>query len=144
MLKDKTDIGPILDPAGKQVGTHPGVAFFTIGQRHGLGLAGTEPRYVTSIDPKRNAIFVGDKASLLRSSLIVQDLNWISIERIKAKVDVSVKLRSTGEMIASSIEPQGTDQVKIVFKEPQVAPAPGQTLVFYEGDRVLGSGVVTE
>lgn len=142
LLKDKTGVGAILDSTGKQVGTHPGVAFFTIGQRHGLGLAGKEPRYVTSIDPKRNAIFVGDKASLLCSCVLVQDLNWISVERIEVRMNAGVKIRSTGDMILSLIEPVGTEQAKVVFKNAQVRPAPGQTLVFYDGDRVLGSGVI--
>ncbi|PPD58400.1 tRNA 2-thiouridine(34) synthase MnmA [Dehalogenimonas etheniformans] len=143
LLKGKTDNGLILDANGKQVGTHPGVAFFTIGQRHGLGLSGAEPLYVTEIDPIRNSLTVGDKVSLMRSSVLVQDLNWISVERIKVRLGAGVKIRSSGKMVSVLLEPEGTDRVMVLFKEPQIAPAPGQTVVFYDDDRVLGSGVMT-
>ncbi|XUW99694.1 MAG: tRNA 2-thiouridine(34) synthase MnmA [Dehalogenimonas sp.] len=134
--------GPILDEIGERLGTHPGVAFFTMGQRHGLGLSGTEPRYVTAIDPIRNAIIVGGRDSLFHTAVLVEDLNWISVDHLDFGMEVTAKIRSGCSLVKAWIEPFGANQVKIIFENPQMAPAPGQTAVFYTGDVVLGSGII--
>ncbi|TFG46392.1 MAG: tRNA 2-thiouridine(34) synthase MnmA [Dehalococcoidia bacterium] len=135
--------GPILDEAGTVLGSHSGVAFFTLGQRQGLGLSSKDPLYVIRIEPERNALIVGGKNALYQSELLAGDLNWISIESLTSSLDVTVKIRSGASPIAARIEPYGPDKVRVLFDEPQMAPTPGQAVVFYDGEVVVGSGIIT-
>jgi tRNA-specific 2-thiouridylase len=144
LVNQETGAGAIVDEAGRQLGTHPGVSFFTIGQRHGLGLSGTEPRYVTAIDPIHNAVIVGGRESLFTSTVVVEDLNWISIEHLDRGMVVMAKIRSGSHMVSAWIEPYVTNQVRVTFEESQMAPAPGQAAVFYTGDVVAGSGIIVK
>lgn len=142
LLNQSTEAGPILDETGHVLGTHQGVAFFTIGQRHGLGLIGTEPWYVTNIDAERNEIIVGRRESLFHIGILVDDLNWISIEHLDSGREITAQIRSGAPAAAAWIEPLDSRQIKVTFKEPQMAAAPGQTVVFYEGDVVVGGGTI--
>ncbi len=143
LLGHGSEAGPILDESGRVLGIHPGIASFTIGQRHGLGLIGPEPRYVTAIDAERNAIIVGRRESLFRDVILVVGLNWISIERLDSGRETAAQIRSGAPAAAAWIEPLDTRQTRVTFKEPQVAPAPGQAVVFYEGDVVVGGGTLS-
>ncbi|MEN8614019.1 tRNA 2-thiouridine(34) synthase MnmA [Dehalogenimonas sp. THU2] len=134
--------GPILDESGKVLGSHPGVAFFTLGQRQGLGLAAKEPLYVIRIEPEQNAIIVGGKEAVYRSEVLANDLNWISIENLTSSLDVAARIRSGASPVPARIESLGPDRIKVVFNEPQMAPAPGQAIVLYDGEVVVGSGVI--
>lgn len=136
--------GPILNVKGKVVGEHKGIAFYTIGQRRGLGVQSLKPLYVIDIDPKMNSITIGDRTDAMETSFKVRELNWVSIESLKEPVMANVKVRSTMKEVPSTIIPDGGDAVEVEFEEPQWAPAPGQSAVFYDGDTVIGGGVIQQ
>ncbi|MEW6242672.1 MAG: tRNA 2-thiouridine(34) synthase MnmA [Bacillota bacterium] len=135
--------GPILDEQGNRLGTHGGVAHFTIGQRRGIGISSPYPLYVLRIEPNRNAIIVGPRESLYRSALICEDLNWISVEGIDAPMRVHAKIRYTAPEAPATLFPCGRDEVRVEFDEPQFAITPGQAAVFYHGDTVVGGGTIS-
>ncbi|MBI4825004.1 MAG: tRNA 2-thiouridine(34) synthase MnmA [Nitrospirae bacterium] len=133
--------GQVLNMEGKVLGEHKGIAFYTIGQRKGLGIQSLMPSYVIDIDPKKNIITIGGREDALRKSFKVNCLNWISIEELKEPLRAKVKVRSTMTEAQSTLMPDG-DSVNVEFDEPQWAPAPGQSAVFYDGDTVIGGGVI--
>jgi tRNA-specific 2-thiouridylase len=144
LMCDEAESGPILDEAGNTLGQHSGIANFTIGQRQGLGIAAKDPLYVIRLEPERNAVIVGSKDSVYRSEISAGDLNWISIDGLHNSICVTARIRSGARPVAAKITPatDGT-AVDVVFNEPQMAPAPGQAIVFYDGDVVVGSGIIT-
>jgi tRNA-specific 2-thiouridylase len=132
--------GPILDQAGAVIGTHSGIARYTIGQRRGLGLATASPHYVIDIDPGRNAVLVGDADALLRRAVVVERVNWIVPP--PPPEAVTVRVRHASADVPATVRLQGEDQVTIRFAAPQRAAAPGQAVAFYAGDIVLGGGII--
>ncbi|RJR19416.1 MAG: tRNA 2-thiouridine(34) synthase MnmA [Nitrospiraceae bacterium] len=134
--------GPVIDSGGKQLGEHKGIMFYTIGQRRGLGISSLKPLYVAGIDHHNNTITVGSREDSLRKSLIVRELNWISIMELTVPLRVDVKIRSTMKEVPSTISPGMNNTVKVEFDEPQWAPATGQSAVFYSGDTVMGGGII--
>ena len=134
--------GPILDKTGNMLGEHRGVSFYTVGQRKGLGISAKEPLYVTDINLERNAIIVGSKEELYHDELIASGLNWIAIERLQQPADVKTKIRYRHQEAEAVIAPLDEDKVYIRFKEPQMAITPGQAVVFYDDDTVIGGGTV--
>lgn len=134
--------GPFVDTAGRRLGTHGGIPFYTVGQRRGLGLAADEPLYVIRIDRERNAIIVGRRAELLADGLIANEPNWISIPAPSEPRQARVKIRYNAEAVACTLEPLPEGAVRVRFATPQSAVAPGQAAVFYDGDVVLGGGVI--
>lgn len=133
--------GPVLSMEGKVLGEHKGIAFYTIGQRKRLGVQSSTPLYVVEIDMKNNSITIGNRDDALKKRFKVKELNWISIGSLKEPVRAKVKVRSTMTEVLSTITPDG-DAVIVEFDEPQWAPAPGQSAVFYDGDIVIGGGVI--
>lgn len=134
--------GPIIDTSGKTIGNHKGISFYTIGQRKRLGISSLKPHYVTDIDRKTNIITVGSREDTLKKTLNVKALNWISIESLSKSLQTHVKIRSTMKEVPAIISPLGNERVKVEFEEPQWAPAPGQSAVFYNGDMVIGGGII--
>jgi len=135
--------GAVLDQKGRVVGTHQGIAFYTIGQRRGLDVTGPEPLYVTAIDPEANTITVGTVDDLLRPALVASELNFISIPELDRPLVVTVKIRYRAPAVPATIYPgPGADEVTVVFDEPVRAITPGQAVVFYQGDVVVGGGVI--
>ena len=134
--------GKILDTTGKIVGEHRGIAFYTIGQRRGLGIASPHPRYVVCIDPSRNVIVVGSRDEAMKKILKVRDINWIGLDSLTGPVEAHVKIRSTMSEAPALLRPGSSGTVIVDFQEPQWAPAPGQSAVFYGGDSVLGGGII--
>lgn len=134
--------GPIFDTSGKRIGSHNGIAFYTIGQRKGLGLSSPVPLYVSNIDHRNNTITVGSRQDATRKSLSVQDINWISVEKLTGPIQVNVKFRSTMPGVPATIIPDGDSNVLVEFDDPQWAPAPGQSAVLYDKDIVLGGGTI--
>ena len=132
--------GPILDTKGRVLGTHKGIYCYTIGQRKGLGISSPEPYYVIKIDTVRNAIHVGPQEEAKIRSFVVEDLNWI-VAPEKSSFRATVKVRSMMEARPAAVE-MLKEGVKVTFDEPQWAPAPGQSAVFYDGDTVIGGGVI--
>jgi tRNA-uridine 2-sulfurtransferase len=136
--------GPIYDLEGRHVGEHRGLAHYTVGQRRGLGLRSERPRYVVTLDPDRNAVIVGDETSVLCPALVAGDLNWIAIPALDGERSVTARIRHGASDIPAVIAPQGPGQVRVTFPERPRAAAPGQAIAFYDGDVVLGGGVIQE
>lgn len=138
--------GLIKDTKGRVLGRHPGIEFFTIGQRRGLGVAFGKPKYVVNIDPAENTITVGSSTELLKSELTASNLNWISISRIEGPTEVQAKIRYNHKPSKATIYPDTStigvweERVRVIFDEPQLAITPGQAVVFYDGDIVIGGG----
>jgi tRNA-uridine 2-sulfurtransferase len=139
----KNDVaGPILDRHGRQLGRHKGLSNYTVGQRKGLGISSAKPLYVTGIDPDRNAVIVGEYREVFRSRLLASKLNWLSIDEPPRPIEVMAKIRARHEAAHALVSLSGNGEALVEFEEPQMAITPGQTVVFYDGDVVLGGGVI--
>lgn len=136
--------GEIVDGSGKVLGRHKGIASYTIGQRRGLGVAHKEPLYVTGIDAKSNRVIVGVKKDVLRRSLTADRLNWISVEGINRPLRIKAKVRYNTKKAPALVTCIGEDLVRVDFDDAQEAPTPGQAVVFYEEDIVVGGGWIRE
>ena len=134
--------GPILNEQGGVVGNHQGILFYTIGQRKGLGISAKEPLYVIAIEPERNAIVVGNKERVLGDELIASNLNWIAITGLAQPITAKAKIRYRHPEAEATIMPLGNDRVYVKFKKPQLAITPGQAIVFYDGEIVIGGGTI--
>ena len=135
--------GPILDREGRHVGTHPGTAFITIGQRKGLGIALGRPVYVTRIDAPSRTVWVGEDEDLLTKGLQASDANWIAGEPPMSGAIVSARIRYLSHPAPARVYPSADREgFRLEFDEPQRAVTPGQSAVLYDGDVVLGGGVI--
>lgn len=136
------DGGDIVHIDGTVMGQHNGVIHFTVGQRRGLGIGGTEdPLYVIRLEPEKHQVIVGPKEALLENSLFIHSLNWIGDMPIPPEGSmVHVKLRSMQEPVSARVMPEVEGHTQVLLQEPQAGVAPGQACVFYEGDRMLGGG----
>lgn len=132
--------GLIVDRKGKVLGRHSGIAFYTIGQRRGLGIALGKPLYVVAIDSDKDVIVVGSEKEILKDELIARDVNWIAIDRLEKPMKVRAKIRYQHREADASITPLSGNRTKVKFKKPQRAITPGQAVVFYDKDVVLGGG----
>jgi tRNA-specific 2-thiouridylase len=133
--------GPILDEAGRTLGEHRGIASYTIGQRHGLGIAAAEPLYVTAIRPERNAVVVGAREMTFTTGLVADDLNWLSAPP-PGPFECKARVRYRHPEAAAAVTPLDDHKVYVKFAAPQMAVTPGQTIAFYDGDTVLGGGTI--
>jgi tRNA-specific 2-thiouridylase len=138
-LRDKLSPGVIINKEGKVLGKHQGIAFYTIGQRKRLG-AHKKPLYVVAIKQKENAIVVGDEGELYQDTLIAEEVNWIEEEEPRYPIKVKARIRYQHPESEAIVEPFGLKKVKVKFTHPQRAPAPGQAVVFYQNDTVVGGG----
>ncbi len=134
--------GEIVDRDERVLGRHRGFWNYTIGQRKGLGIAHPVPLYVLEIDAARNRLVVGPEAETFKRSCIVADGNWIAFDALEAEMSVEVKVRSAGRLVAAVISPLEGGRTLVRFAEPVAAVTPGQSAVFYDGDIVLGGGVI--
>lgn len=133
--------GEIRDAGGRVVGTHKGLHRYTIGQRSGLGLSLGRPVYVVGMDRQANLLVVGDREQALALSLELRQVSWTSAPASPdAVVEVKVRHRGRPSRARVTVRPDGTGRVH--FLEAQWAPAPGQSAVFYDGDAVLGGGII--
>lgn len=132
--------GEIRDADGRVVGHHGGAQGFTVGQRKGLGLSSPIPLYVVNIDVTENAVTVGPRAALDRYSLTASGVNWIAGTPPPAGTRVTAQIRHRHKEAAASVDPLGADRVGVTFDDAQSAVAPGQALVMYAGDEVIGGG----
>jgi len=130
--------GPVFDEGGRLIGEHGGIAFYTIGQRKGLGIATSAPRYVTRIDGEANAIYLGREDKLMSSSLLAERPNWISIDGISGELDCLARIRYGAPKTKCRMYPVEGGGIKVEFASPQRAVTPGQAVVFYDGDIVIG------
>jgi tRNA-specific 2-thiouridylase len=134
--------GPIVDREGRRLGTHRGLADYTVGQRRGLGLAGPAPRYVVDLDPASNTVTVGGPAALERDRLVATDVNFIACDPPAEPIDVEAKIRHNHRAAKARVRVDDDGRAEVVFAEPQRAITPGQSVVWYQGDLVVGGGVI--
>lgn len=132
--------GEIVNLQGEVLGRHRGLSHYTIGQRKGLGISAGKPVFVIGMDTASNRLIVDDEYHLFRKELISTDNNWIGIEDLENPLEVEAKIRSAARPAPAVIEKHGNNQVLVSFQEPQRAITPGQSVVFYQGDLVIGGG----
>jgi len=130
--------GEIVDAEGRHLGRHAGVVDFTVGQRRGIGVSAPTPLYVTEVRPRTNQVVVGRKQDLEVSEVRVSGLNWF-LDPSEAE---SVQVRYNGSPVPCEVEETRDGEVRAILSEPVLGVAPGQSAVFYRGDRVVGGGVV--
>ncbi len=136
--------GDIVNADGRVLGRHNGSAFFTVGQRKGLGLSHPTPLYVQKIDPVTNRVVVGEEDGIYSKSLIAEQVNWVGVEAAISKFEAEVKIRYLHEPAAAEIELLTGNRLQISFKAPQRAVTPGQSVVLYNRDVVLGGGLIAQ
>ena len=133
--------GDIVDTSGRELGQHRGIAFYTIGQRHGLGLSSSKPLYVIKIEPEQNKIVLGHEEELYSQKLAAQKLNWISGKAPRESITVTAKIRYKSKD-SEAVLLFANDSVDVHFVKLQKAVTPGQAIVFYNIDEVLGGGII--
>jgi tRNA-specific 2-thiouridylase len=136
--------GEIVNKAGQVLGQHEGIFGFTIGQRRGIGIPSSRPYYVLRIDPPTNQVIVGHKEDLLAGGLKAYGMHWVSIPPPKKEFRALGKIRYRHAGAACQVIPRGEAEVVVQFDEPQEAITPGQGLVLYEDDCLLGGGWIGE
>jgi len=141
--QDQVTPGPVLDTEGNPIGTHDGVCHYTVGQRKGLGIAAPEPLYVVRIEPETNTIVLGSREEAHSQELTVAEVRWIAGEPPADSFRAQVQIRHRHTPAQCLIDVNKDGCMKAVFDEPQHGVAPGQAAVVYEGDYVLGGGVIS-
>ena len=125
---------------GQVYGEHKGIIHYTVGQRKGLGLSFPQPMYVCGIDPRRNRVVLGKQEELFSREAEAGDINLISVEKLEEPLRVKARVRYRQKEQPATVYQTGPDRLKVVFDEPQRAITPGQSLVLYDGDVVVGGG----
>lgn len=141
LLQIEEQEGNIIDTQGKILGKHKGIWNYTIGQRKGIGISSTEPLYVLELKKDTNEVIIGPADKTFKKSLTAINLNWIGIENLTTEIHAQAKIRSTQSPVEVTLKPSG-EQVNVEFDELQKSIAIGQSVVFYDGDIVLGGGVI--
>jgi tRNA-specific 2-thiouridylase len=134
--------GPILDSTGREIGQHNGLPFYTIGQRRGLGIAWSEPLYVLELDAVRNALIVGPASELGAQRLRVMEASFVAGHAPRLPASVMAKVRYTGREVGATLHPGGDGIVDVRLTTPLRDIAPGQAAVFYQGEILLGGGII--
>ena len=134
--------GNYLDVNGNIVGKHKGVIHYTIGQRKGLGISMGRHIFVASKDPKNNTVTLADEEFIFSDTVILKDINLISVPKISEPMEVEAKLRYRQRPAKCTAIQTGEDEITLKFCEPQRAPAKGQSAVIYDGDIVVGGGII--
>jgi tRNA-specific 2-thiouridylase len=132
--------GELVNTSGEVIGHHNGIHNFTVGQRKGLGLSTGSPLYVIALRGDKKQVVVGGNEELLTRTLRAKRLNWISVEDLHAPMRVHAKIRHKHEPAWATVEKTGDDEVLVTFDDPQRAVTPGQAVVLYDGDVVVGGG----
>ena len=140
--EDEIKAGEVVDEKGQALGEHRGIIHYTIGQRRGLGIASHQPLYVSRIDAANNRLVVSHKAHRSKG-LIATEVNLIAVDRIEQPLPVQVKIRLRHKETDATLYPMDGDQIRILFKKPQMSVTPGQSAVIYAGDTVLGGGIIS-
>jgi len=140
-LEEKLNGGLFVDKNGAILGKHKGYPFYTIGQRKGLDIAFGKPVYVTAIDPNTNTVVLGDEEDLQKTAMTVGKVNWMKYTSVDEPMEALTKIRYKDAGSLSTVSPVG-NEVKVEFYEKAKGIAPGQSAVFYEGDDVIGGGII--
>jgi len=134
--------GKFVDTSGNVLGDHKGIVHYTVGQRKGLGMTFGKPMFVVALDVKNNRVVLGDDSDVFSNSLVASDLNFISIEKPVDGMRVGAKIRYSAKESPATIHVLDNDKIKVTFDVPQRAITPGQAVVFYDGDAVVGGGTI--
>ncbi|KAF0133598.1 MAG: tRNA-specific 2-thiouridylase [Candidatus Saganbacteria bacterium] len=134
--------GLIIDKTGKAVGEHNGIIHYTVGQRKGIGAHKGTPKYVVEINNKNNSIIIGDQKDLLKTELTAENVSFISGKFPTDPINLSAKIRYNSKETEAVLYPESKNKAKIIFKSPQRAVTPGQSVVFYNREEVLGGGII--
>ncbi|GAK52454.1 tRNA/5-methylaminomethyl-2-thiouridylate-methyltransferase [Candidatus Moduliflexus flocculans] len=135
--------GNITNTSGRVLGTHQGIHLYTIGQRKGLGVALGSPRYVVELNPETKAVVIGENQELFSSRFSARDLSMMALERLSAPLNCQVKIRYRNAATPATVLPGETpEEAIVILEQPQRAVTPGQSAVFYDGDIVLGGGII--
>lgn len=135
--------GDFVDGQGKVLGRHQGIIHYTLGQRRGLGVSSNQGRlYVTGIRPEENTVTLGANQELFHRSLTAGQLNLIAMDRLDRPIQVMAKVRYRMAEQPATLEQTGPDTARLTFQQPQRAITPGQSVVFYQDDVVLGGGII--
>lgn len=134
--------GYFVDTEGNRLGMHKGIIHYTVGQRKGLGISFGRPKFVVAIRPNDNTVVLGDADEVFSVGLTASDLNFISIDGLKDEMRVTAKIRYSAREASAIINPLPGNKVEVKFDEPQRAITPGQAIVFYNGDAVIGGGII--
>lgn len=134
--------GPVVDSENRTLAQHKGIGHYTIGQRRGMGISAPHSLYVLSILSRRNTIVVGPEKELYGKTLLASRLNMISPEKITKPLKVKARIRYKHREAEALVIPLDLDKVQVEFEKAQRAITPGQSVVFYDGDRVIGGGVI--
>ncbi|NEU03853.1 tRNA 2-thiouridine(34) synthase MnmA [Clostridium senegalense] len=138
----KVKPGKFVDKSGKVLGDHKGIVYYTIGQRKGLGIALGKPVFVIDIIPEKNQVVLGDEQDIFKNTLIAKDVNLIPFDKVEGEIDVTAKVRYSAKPAKAKLSQVGDNRVKLVFEENQRAITKGQSVVFYDGNYVVGGGVI--
>jgi tRNA-specific 2-thiouridylase len=136
--------GNFVDEKGNVLGRHKGIAYYTIGQRKGLGLSLGKPYFVSKIDKNRNEVVLTDESALFKTTLIAGTVNWVSREAVMEPYEALAKIRYSAKPAPCTIYPLENGQVKVIFADKQRAMTAGQAVVFYEDNFLLGGGTILE
>jgi tRNA-specific 2-thiouridylase len=142
-VAEKEEPGRILDKMGNIVGQHDGIAFYTLGQRKGIGSHKGNPKYVVGIDRVRNVIIIGDQDDTLGKELKADQVMYVSGTTPDKPLKIKAKIRYNSREEAAVLEPTSDSKAKVVFEKSQRSITPGQSVVFYKGDEVIGGGIIS-
>jgi tRNA-uridine 2-sulfurtransferase len=140
-LEQRVDGGNFVDKQGNILGQHKGYPFYTIGQRKGLDITFGKPVYVTAIRPETNTVVLGDEGDLDQQEMMVGKINWMKYDGVTPGMEAITKIRYKDPGTLSNLYPDG-DRLGVRFYEKAKSIAPGQSAVFYEGDEVIGGGII--
>lgn len=135
-------LGDIYSTEGQKLGRHRGIAFYTVGQRKGLGLTAPHPLYVVQIDAQSNRVIVGPEEEVYSAGLLAGELNFVSGEPPAKPLEVEVKIRYRASAVSAVLQPPIEGCSRVVFEQKQKAVTPGQSAVFYRGEEVVGGGII--
>lgn len=144
LVPEKLIKGDIVDMSGNVLGRHEGVALYTIGQRKGMGIAAPEPLYVVRLDSEKNQVIVGGAKDVFFKGLVAESVVWQALDNAPQSINLDVKIRYGNRINKATITQLDGDSVRVDFDEPVRAVTPGQSAVFYDGDRIIGGGIIAE
>lgn len=136
--------GPIYDRQGRLLGQHKGLPFYTVGQREGLGIAAQRPLYVLKLDMLRNALIVGFAEELGSHQLIAEEMSYVSGKAPSAGCAVEAKIRYRAPRVPAHVWPLSEGRCRVIFEQPLRDITPGQAVVLYQGEEVLGGGTISQ
>lgn len=142
LLGVEEKVGNIVDLDGKVLGQHTGIWNYTIGQRKGIGISAPEPLYVLELRKDTNEVVVGFKDKTFKNSLKAINMNWIAVDKLDSEIRATAKIRSTQQPTEVTVRPIDEKSVEVVFDEYQKSIAIGQSVVLYDGDKVIGGGII--